>query len=191
YVTGAVSGTHANPAVTLALALYRGFPFRKVLPYCAAQIAGGFLGAAIVYVMFGPVIDHFNAAHHLLRDIDGGAAGVFFTHPGLAVTPLHAFADEIILTSFLVLGIFAVTEEFNTMAPAANSGALIIGLLVAPIGASAGYLESWRSIRPAISVRASLPISPDGAARRCRRRDILGGWRSPGPYWAAWWAAGF
>src|SRR3954469_14288184 len=51
YVTGAVSGTHANPAVTLALALYRGFPWRKVLPYCAAQVVGGFLGAAIVYLL--------------------------------------------------------------------------------------------------------------------------------------------
>jgi glycerol uptake facilitator protein len=148
YVTGAVSGTHANPAVTLALALYRGFPLRKVLPYTAAQIVGGFLGAAIVYILFGPVIDHYNVLHHLSRDIDGGAAGVFFTHPGLAITPIHAFVDEIVLTAFLVLGIFAVTEEFNTMAPTANSGALIIGLLVATIGASAGYLESW-AINPA------------------------------------------
>ena len=148
YVTGAVSGTHANPAVTLALALYRGFPWRKVLPYAAAQVLGGFLGAAVVYLLFGPVIDHYNLLHHLSRAGDGGAAGVFFTHAGLAITPMHAFVDEIILTAFLILGIFAITEEFNTMAPTANSGALIIGLLVATIGASAGYLEAW-AINPA------------------------------------------
>ncbi len=147
YVTGAVSGTHANPAVTLALALFRGFPARKVMPYVCAQVLGGFLGAAVVYLMFTPVIDSFNAAHGMTR-LAGGAAGVFFTHPGDGITPLHAFVDEIVLTGILVLGIFAVTEEYNEMAPKANSGALIIGLLVACIGASAGYLEAW-PINPA------------------------------------------
>ena len=147
YVTGAVSGTHANPAVTLALALFRGFPARKVIPYVCAQVLGGFLGAAVVYLMFSPVIDSFNAVHGMTR-LDGGAAGVFFTHPGDGITPIHAFVDEIVLTGVLVLGIFAITEEFNTMAPQANSGALIIGLLVACIGASAGYLEAW-PINPA------------------------------------------
>jgi glycerol uptake facilitator protein len=148
YVTGAVSGTHANPAITLALTLYRGFPRRKVLPYVGAQVAGAFLGAALVYFLFGPVIDHYNLAHHLTRAGDGGAAGVFFTHPGLAITPGHAFLDEIILTGILVLGVFAITEQFNTLAPAANTGALMIGLLVATIGACAGYLEAW-PINPA------------------------------------------
>src|SRR3984957_19086011 len=78
YVTGAVSGTHANPAVTLALTLYRGFPRAKVLPYVAAQVLGAFLGAAIVYLLFSPIIDHYNELHHLSRNLDGGAAGVFF-----------------------------------------------------------------------------------------------------------------
>jgi glycerol uptake facilitator protein len=148
YVTGAVSGTHANPAVTLSLAVFRGFSWKKVIPYCAAQVVGAFLGAAVVYLMFSPVIDHFNAVNHLTRAGDGGAAGVFFTHPGLAITPMHALMDEIILTAFLMLGIFAITEEWNTVAPMANSGALIIGLLVALIGASAGYLEAW-ALNPA------------------------------------------
>jgi glycerol uptake facilitator protein len=150
YVTGAVTGTHANPAVTLALALFRHFSWRKVLPYMGAQVVGGFVGAAIVYALYGPVIDHYDTVHHLTRAGAGGAtsAGVFFTHPGLAITPLHAFGDEIILTAILLFGIFAITEEFNTQAPMANSGALMIGLLVAAIGASMGYLEAW-AINPA------------------------------------------
>src|ERR1700719_4016545 len=79
YTTGSVSGCHANPAVTLALAVYRKFSWRKVIPYCAAQVVGAFAGAAIVYVLFSPVIDNFNLTNHLTR-ASGGAAGVFFTH---------------------------------------------------------------------------------------------------------------
>jgi glycerol uptake facilitator protein len=147
YVTGAVSGTHANPAVTLALALFRDFPRRKVLPYVVAQVAGAMIGAALVYQMFGPVIDAYNASHALTR-AQGGAAGVFFTAPGLHITAVHAFWDEVVLTAILLLGIFAITDEFNTSAPMANASALIIGLLVACIGASAGFLEGW-PINPA------------------------------------------
>ncbi|MBB6244830.1 glycerol uptake facilitator protein [Rhodanobacter sp. MP1X3] len=147
YVTGSVSGTHANPAVTLTLAIFRNFEWKKVVPYWLAQVVGGFAGAAIVYVLFGPVIDHYNEAHQLTREA-GGAAGVFFTHPGLAITPMHALLDQIILTAFLLFGIFAITEQYNEMAPMANSGALMIGLLVATIGASMGYLEAW-ALNPA------------------------------------------
>src|ERR1700735_4861696 len=48
YTTASVSGCHANPAVTLALAIYRGFSWRKVVPYFLAQTVGAFLGAGIV-----------------------------------------------------------------------------------------------------------------------------------------------
>jgi glycerol uptake facilitator protein len=147
YTTGSISGCHANPAVTLALALYRKFPWKNVLPYCLAQTIGAFLGASIVYFLYLPVIDRFNLDHHLTR-ASGGAAGVFFTHSALGITPLHAFGDEIILTAFLLFGIFAITEQYNEMAPGANFGALMIGFLVALIGASMGYLEAW-AINPA------------------------------------------
>ena len=173
YVTGSVSGCHGNPAVTLALAVYRKFSWRKVLPYCLAQVVGAFLGAATVYALFFPVIDQFNLTNHLTR-AQGGAAGVFFTHPGLAIAPMHAFTDEIILTAFLIFGIFAITEQFNEMAPGANAGALVIGLLVAIIGASMGYLEAW-AINPARDL---------GPRLFC----FLTGWGpsafpSPGNYW--------
>lgn len=147
YTTGSVSGCHANPAVTLALAMYRKFSWRKVLPYCLAQTAGGFLGACIVYRLYQPVIDNWNVLNHMTRAA-GGGAGVFFTHPALGISPMHAFSDQIILTAFLIFGIFAITEQYNEMAPGANFGALIIGFLVALIGASMGYLEAW-AINPA------------------------------------------
>ncbi|MGC2300353.1 MAG: MIP/aquaporin family protein [Acidobacteriaceae bacterium] len=147
YTTGSISGCHANPAVTLALALYRKFPWKKVLPYCIAQTIGAIAGACIVYLLFTPVIDRFNLANQFTR-AGGGAAGVFFTHPALGISVIHAFSDEIILTAFLIFGIFAVTEQYNEMAPGANFGALIIGFLVAAIGASMGYLEAW-AINPA------------------------------------------
>src|SRR5277367_1890372 len=51
YATASVSGCHGNPAVTLSLAVYRGFSWRKVVPYWLAQIVGAFLGAAVVYVL--------------------------------------------------------------------------------------------------------------------------------------------
>ena len=138
-------------------------------------------GAAMVYLLFSPVIDHYNALHHLSRSLDGGAAGVFFTHPGSGASRRSTpFVDEIVLTGILVLGIFAITEEFNTLAPAANSGALIIGL--AGRRPSAPPPDTWRpgpSTRRVISDRGCSVSSPDGARRPSPRPRITGGCRSP------------
>src|SRR5690349_19593949 len=48
YVAARISGAHLNPAVTVALACFKGFSWRKVLPYALAQTAGAFVAALIV-----------------------------------------------------------------------------------------------------------------------------------------------
>src|SRR5437667_8867070 len=47
YVAGGVSGAHLNPAVTVAVAVHRSFPWRKGLPYCAPEVAGAFSAHAV------------------------------------------------------------------------------------------------------------------------------------------------
>src|SRR5689334_2314752 len=64
YVAGGVSGAHVNPAVTLSFALRRGFPWRKVPTYWAAQIAGAFVGAALVYLNYRYAINSYEHAHN-------------------------------------------------------------------------------------------------------------------------------
>ncbi|MGA9813413.1 MAG: MIP/aquaporin family protein [Terriglobales bacterium] len=140
YVAGKVSGAHLNPAVTLALAVFRGFPWRKVLPYSIAQTAGAFLAAALVYRNYLP-------AFHRVDPLLEKTAGVFTTFPAFPSLPQAGFLDQVIGTALLLLLIFAIIDEFN-MPPGANLAPLMIGLVVVAIGMSFGAMHGY-AINPA------------------------------------------
>src|SRR5580700_7009978 len=122
YVAGKVSGGHLNPAVTLTLAVFRGFPWRKVVPYSIAQTAGAFLAAALVYQNYLPAFRQFDP--QLER-----TAGVFPTFPAW---PQAGFLDQVIGTALLLLLVLAITDELN-VPPGANLTPAMIGLVVVAI----------------------------------------------------------
>jgi glycerol uptake facilitator len=140
YVAGKISGAHLNPAVTLALAIFRGFPWRKVLPYSIAQVAGAFVAAALVYRNYLP------AFHQVDPQLER-TAGIFTTFPAFPNLLQAGFLDQVIGTALLLLFIFAITDEFN-MPPGANMAPWMIGLAVVAIGMSFGAMHGY-AINPA------------------------------------------
>ena len=150
YFCGGVSGAHINPAVTLAFAVKRGFPWSKVPSYWLAQLAGAFAGAALVYAVYKGAIDSYEHANHITRGQPNSVPtySIFATFPakylGNWVGPL---VDQVVGTAFLVGFVLAVVDEFNQPVRA-NLAPLIVGFIVVAIGISFGANAGY-AINPA------------------------------------------
>lgn len=161
YVAARLSGAHLNPAVTVALAAFKGFEWRKVLPYTAAQTLGAFVAALIVRVSYADLLAKVDPGHTIKTQF------VFSTLPGNGASGVSiptAFLDQVVGTAILVFVIFALTTAWNNP-PMANMGPVVIGLLVVAIGmawgANAGYaINPARDFGPRI---ASLITGYSGA----------------------------
>jgi MIP family channel proteins len=147
YVAGGVSGAHLNPAVTLTLAVRRGFPWGKVLPYCAAQLAGAFTGALVTFITYREAFTHFDGG---VRQVMGpqGTAGIFATYPQAFLSTFPGgLIDQIVGTALLLILIFAIGDAKN-LAPDPKAAPIVVGLAVVLIGMTFGYNAGY-AINPA------------------------------------------
>ncbi|HDL6864879.1 TPA: propanediol diffusion facilitator PduF [Yersinia enterocolitica] len=144
YLTAGISGAHLNPAITIALWLFACFPARKVIPYSIAQIAGAFGGAALSYMLYHNLFTDFETVHQMVRGSLESLqlASIFSTFPSPAISVWQAAFVEIIITSILMGLIMALTDDGNGV-PRGALGPLLIGILVAVIGASTGPLTGF------------------------------------------------
>jgi len=183
YVAARTSGAHLNPAVTVALAVFKGFEWRKVVPYALAQFLGAFVAALTVRWVYSDVL----RAKDPFLTIK--TQGVFSTLPGNGALPVShwtALLDQIVGTAILLFLILAITDERNT-APTANLAPFIIGLLVVVSAWRGEPTPATRSTRPATSGRDSPASSPAMAVRSATRPGIsISGSRSSDPSSAAW-----
>lgn len=130
--TGHISGAHFNPAVTVAFALTRHFPWREVPYYVGGQFAGSTLGAVTLRVLIGDV------------------AGMGATLPAGSIG--QSFGMEILLTAILMFVIIAVATDTRAVG---ETAAIAIGATVA-LGALWGGPISGASMNPARSLGPAL-----------------------------------
>lgn len=147
YLTGAISGAHLNPAVSLAFAIFRhqDFPLRYLFPYWASQLLGAALAGLTVLLLYGSFIRRFEEQHGLHRSEPGSQLsammfGEYFPNPGMMgvdeaaralVSPWGAAAVEGVGTGILVLMIFALIDRRNSSLTAKYLAPVFIGLTVA------------------------------------------------------------
>lgn len=151
YTVAGVSGAHLNPAVTLAMAVKRGFPWRKVFPFWAAQMIGAFLGALGVYLAYSDGL------------IAAGLPNVFTTGPGAIFSTAYWGADavrqsvgsysiwtatisEALGTAVLLWGVLSAFDDRNL--GVGKFGPLIVGFAVLVVGTSIGGASGY-AINPA------------------------------------------
>ena len=148
YVFG---GVCINPSMTLAQAVLGRLPWHLVVPYCIAQVAGGFLGALLVYLCYA---DHFTASAGKIEPVR--VRNIFSTSPGIRNLPRNFFT-EFLATFIFIASILAITRLHN---PAIEP--VLVGLLVWAIGMGLGGTTGFamnlaRDMGPRLA-HAVLPI---------------------------------
>ena len=134
YFMGAVSGAHLNPAVTLAFALRRNFPWNRVVGYIVAQCVGGIAASGFLRAMFGNI------------------AQLGATIPGPSVRELQAFIVETLLTAGLISTILGTASGARNVG---SNGALAVGGYIALAGLWAAPI-SGASMNPIRSLAPDL-----------------------------------
>lgn len=159
YCTASVSGAHLNPAVSLALALFKPNKFKrhKLVWYWVAQMAGGIAGGAINLLIFHRHIDRLEAdlkktLPEFSKSGDGGAHsamvfGEYFPDPGWVrgnnndsedwsdindiISPFKACCVEAWGTAILMFVILALTDDKQKVVKNKEMIPFLIGFTVA------------------------------------------------------------
>jgi aquaporin Z len=148
YSLGPISGCHINPAVTIGLALSGTFGWRHVPGYIAAQLIGGILAAAALFLIahdrpgFNPAVTGFAANGYGLHSPGPGNYGV-----------LAAFGTEGIRTALLVLTVLGSTGAgAKTDLAGFAIGLVVTAALLVGIPITGASINPARSLAPALFV---------------------------------------
>lgn len=156
FIFGAASGAHFNPALTLALAVDGSLAWSMVPGYIIAQMAGAFLGACLVFVLFKEQFDATEDA--------GTKLGVFSTGPSVPNLPLNILSEAV--GTFVL--VFAIKGLAQVPDLADGTGKFLVFAIIVSVGMSLGGLTGYainpaRDLGPRLA-HAVLPIKGKGSS---------------------------
>ncbi|CAL3970799.1 unnamed protein product [Diplocarpon coronariae] len=178
YIAGGISGAHLNPAISIMLWIYRGFPLRKVPVYMLAQILGAFIAALISFGLFQNGI----AVHGGPDLAKTNTTSSFITFPRYGyIDKSTAFFTEFTGTSILAVAVLALGDDTNAP-PGAGMNAFVLGLIITVLSMAFGY-NTGCALNPARDFGPRLAILTVGYGRRSAFGDnsyfIWGPWCAP------------
>ena len=156
FIFGAASGAHFNPALTIALAVGGSLAWSMVPGYIIAQMAGAFLGACLVFILFKEQFDATEDA--------GTKLGVFSTGPSVPNLPLNILSEAV--GTFVL--VFAIKGLAQVPDLADGTGKFLVFAIIVSVGMSLGGLTGYainpaRDLGPRLA-HAVLPIKGKGSS---------------------------
>ncbi len=156
FIFGAASGAHFNPALTIALAVDGSLAWSMVPGYIIAQMAGAFLGACLVFILFKEQFDATEDA--------GTKLGVFSTGPSVPNLPLNILSETV--GTFVL--VFAIKGLAQVPDLADGTGKFLVFAIIVSVGMSLGGLTGYainpaRDLGPRLA-HAVLPIKGKGSS---------------------------
>ena len=154
FIFGEASGASFNPALTIALAVDGSFAWSMVPGYVIAQMAGAFVGASIVYLLFKGQFD--------ATEDPGTKLGVFCTGPSIPNTGLNILSEAV--GTFIL--VFAIKGIGNVTGLSTGVDKLFVFGIIVSVGMSLGGLTGYainpaRDLGPRLA-HAVLPIKDKG-----------------------------
>ncbi|XXH05606.1 Peroxisomal membrane protein PAS20 [Hypoxylon texense] len=131
YLAGGVSGAHMNPAISISLSIFRGFPWRSCAIYVAVQFLASIVAGALAYGIYRDTIRYVDPTM-------SNMAKTFFSSPQEWVSPGSAFFDQVVGGAIMMIAVFALGDDCNNP-PGAGMHALVLGLLLTTLKFTLGY----------------------------------------------------
>ncbi|KAI1818211.1 aquaporin-like protein [Poronia punctata] len=168
YLGGGISGAHMNPAISIILAVFRGFPWKDCSIYILAQFCASMAAAGLAYGCFRDTIRHVDPTKM-------DTAKTLFSSPPEYVSMGTACFNEVVGSAIMVVAVLALGDDQNNP-PGAGMHAFILGLLVTTLKFTLGY-----------NVGSALNPATDFGPRVI---SYAVGYRGPEVWSTGWWIYG-